>query len=153
MNRKDLLMRLNQGRKEIDSYILKLNNALRFNIEKSDFLDLEKTDEIQRKFKESFKTSTKILNNTYTVGEKATLENDIKTIAQQLQQKEGYLLTKSSETCGAVSMPVLIPLNNYDAIIEIDGDSLNLVATDYSNYIYLDYYEEHGEFFYQLFFW
>ncbi|HVW98381.1 MAG TPA: hypothetical protein VHA56_20610 [Mucilaginibacter sp.] len=153
MNRKDLLIRQNVGRKEIDNYISKLNNILHISLQKSDFLDLEKTDEIKNLFYESFNTSTMALNKTYNDSESIALTNDIEILAQQFQHKEVYLITKESEVCGAVKIPSVNALNNFMAVIKLDGDSLNLITTDYLSYIYLDYYEEYGKFFYQLSVW
>ncbi|MDO3644955.1 hypothetical protein [Mucilaginibacter sp. L3T2-6] len=47
------------------------------------------------------------------------------------------MITKQSEICGAVKIPAIKALNNYKAIIELDGDSLNLITVDDSNHIHL----------------
>jgi predicted class III extradiol MEMO1 family dioxygenase len=153
MNRKELLIRQNDGRRKIDNYISKLVAIFDLIIQKSDFLDLETTDEIKKRFYEGFSSSAKMFSKTYNSNDEETLNNDVEIIALRLQGQEAYLITKESDICGAVKIPVIKALIKYKEIIELDGDSLNLITTDYLNYVNLDYYEEHGKFFYQLSVW
>lgn len=153
MNRKELLIRQNEGRREIDDYISKLSSILNTIIQRSDFIDLETTDELKQKFFEGYKTSSKIFNKTYSINEENALNNDIITLRPQFQDKEAYLITKLSEICGAVKILAIKAIDNYKSIIELDGDSLNLISINGKTCFYLDYYEEYGSFFYELSIW
>lgn len=151
MNRKELLIRQNEGRREIESYVSQLSSILDTAILKTDFIDLESTDELKLKFYESYKASSKSFNKIYTAED--VLSNDIETLKHQFQEREAYLITKLSEICGAVKVPAIRAIDNYKSIIELDGDSLNLILTDDKTCFYIDYYEEDGNFFYELSIW
>lgn len=153
MNRKELLIRQNDGRAEIGNFISKLTLALGIKIEKANFLDLETTDKIKDKFYEGLNSKAKKINKTYNSNSEENLHGDIELIALELKDQEAYLITKQSEICGAVRIPAIKALHNYKAIIDLDGDSLNLITTNDLTYVHLDYYEEYSNFFYQLFLW
>jgi hypothetical protein len=50
-------------------------------------------------------------------------------------------------------VPISIALSQCTKILELDGDSLNIISTDLEKGILLDYFEEFGEWYYELTAW
>lgn len=153
MNRKELLIRQNRGKGQLGAYISQLSLALSVGIEKSDFVDLKTTDSLKKEFYTSYKVSSKMFSKTYSVGNESELNSDIFNLKSRFEDQQVFLITKVSEVCGAVKVPANNAIDNYKAIINLDGDSLNLIALDRKSYFYIDYFEEYGNFFYELSTW
>jgi hypothetical protein len=155
MDRKELLIRKNEGRRKIQGYIFQLNRILKTDLHEDDFLDLETSDHVKNAFYDSFKNSTSRKTKTYRETETVRLENDIKELRERFIGLSLYLITNLSEYCGVVTVPAVLALDNYRELIELDGDSLNLADNSIggSNNFLLDYYEEKSNYYFELSVW
>jgi hypothetical protein len=155
MDRKELLIRKNEGRRKIQGYISELNRILKSDLREDDFLDLERSDQVRMAFYDSFKNSTNGNTKTYQAAEIGRLESDIKELRERFVDQRLFLITKLSEYCGVVIVPAALALDNYRALIELDGDALNLadIGTGMSKNLLLDYYEETGKHYFELTIW
>ena len=155
MDRKELLIRKNEGRRKIQAYISDLNRIFKTDLHDDDFLDLETSDQLKNAFYDSFKNSTTRKTKTYQGAETGRLENDVKDLKERFAGQSLYLITKLSEYCGVVLVSAVLALDNYKELIELDGDSLNLAnsGTGGANNLLLDYYEEGGDYYFELSVW
>jgi hypothetical protein len=152
MNRKELLLRQNRGRQVIDGYCKTLQQVLKSKVDVASFLTLPKTDEIAHLFFDTHKTAQKVFSKIYNADDDDVLESDVKKITL-LRGKNAYLVNKLSELCGAAKVNADEAIENYKALIELDGDSLCLVSEDHKNFFYIDHYEENGRWLYELSAW
>lgn len=156
MSKLEFLIRENKKKKEIGSCKNQLTNILNIQIKEDDFLSLEQTDLLTSKFYDSYKISDKLCNK-YLSSESRGLDEIIKDLCLKFYDKNGYLITKQTETCGLINVPIEKVLQNYKQIIELDGDSLCLLTEDENEGIYLDYYEENTvhktSWYYEVCFW
>ena len=153
MEKKELLIKQNAGKKEIENYTQNLNVILNIALKSSDFIDLETTEKIIIDFFETYIKTKKVFTKNYKYDDQKTLNEDIEIQKTIFQDTDAYLITKKSEICGAVKIPFNKAIENYTSIIELDGDSLNLVSIDTKRHFYLDSYEEYGKFYFELSIW
>ena len=64
-----------------------------------------------------------------------------------------FLLTKQSETCGAVRLNGGHLLRHCDAILALDGDSVMVLSRDHTKALLLDYTSDDPEASYELTVW
>jgi hypothetical protein len=60
-------------------------------------------------------------------------------LAAELPTEAAYLMTKMSDYCGAVSLPLSTLLRHAGAIIRLDGDSLSVISLDHKEGLLIDY--------------
>jgi hypothetical protein len=73
-------------------------------------------------------------------------EQSVFEIAERLKRQFAFsgeraylLLTGLSEICGAVELPVATLLGNARAVIDLDGDTLSIIAKNKNNGLLIDY--------------
>jgi len=157
MSKLSLLIRQNKGKKEIEKYKQNLSAIFEINISELEFISLELTDTITNAFFNSYKNSTKSFFKKYVGMDEEILQKDLQEIKKNFRGEIGYLITKQSENCGLVKVPINIALDKYREIIELDGDSLCIFSLDGSTGVYIDYFEETNEglsnFYYEVSIW
>jgi hypothetical protein len=156
MNKLEILIRQNKRREVIESCKHQLSDLLGSPINETDFLSIERTDLLTNKFYNSFKSSNDKICERYSANDEkvgATIER----LCLKFSDSAAYLITKQTEACGLIKVPVDKMLKKYIEIIELDGDSLCLLSTNESEGIYIDYFEETNEqgssWYYEVCFW
>lgn len=157
MNRLELMIRENRGRRERTEYTRVLTEILNLPIHVSDFIDLEITDKLIEDFYEKYKKISTSMKVVYSESDRDKLDNVLDVLGKSSIGEEGYLIGKQSEYCGAVKVPVDKSLTCYLQLIELDGDSLCICSKDVVKGVYIDYYEEYKDavshYFYELTVW
>lgn len=157
MSKLELLIRENKGRKERAEYTRMLSEVLNLPILLSDFVDLETTDKLTKDFYEEYKKIPKSKKKVYGKDDRSKLDDTVDVLRESLIGEEGYLISKQSEYCGAVKVPIEKVLIHYLQLIELDGDSLCISSKNVTEGIYIDYYEEYTDdvlgYFYELTVW
>jgi len=74
-------------------------------------------------FQDTYKTTPNLFTKIYNGSDEAALNNDINVFKSLFQTKEMNLITKLSENCSSNKIAAIKALNNYKALIELDGDS------------------------------
>ncbi len=161
MSRLKLLIRKNQGKKELKNYIEKLSDILKISISVQDFSSLEKSDELSAQYYLDFKKKEKKIDKIVKVQDLMIVPEMIKkelSTIESLNDKT-YLISKQSEICGVVVVPLesCLKKENIKSLIELDGDNLCLITIDKKVGIYIDYYSEYKigieTFYYQVTLW
>lgn len=156
MSKLEILIRQNKRKKEIENCKNLLIRILNIQITENDFLSFEQTDLLTTKFYNSYKISDKQCNK-YLSRESQSLDKAINDLCTKFYNKNGYLITKQTEICGLINIPIIKILENYKQLIELDGDSLCILKDDETEGVYIDYFEETNEYesswYYEVCFW
>ena len=136
----------------LDKYIDQLKEIFGLKFSYSDFSTLNRTDQVTEEFYKKFKSNIQS-GKKYKKASFVDFEIDVKKLTDRVKDEKGYLLTKNAEWFGAPMVPISIALSQCTKILELDGDSLNIISTDLEKGILLDYFEEFGEWYYELTAW
>lgn len=141
MSNLECLIRKNK----IENFGKHLSKILEMNVVENNFLDIEQTDFLSKKFYDSYKRSKDKICEKYASSECQSLEKIIKSISLKFSNKMGYLIIKQTEECGLLKVSVESLLKKYREIIEFDGDSICILTDNEKEGIYIDYFEENNE--------
>lgn len=152
-----LLARRNRGRTEFKTYAEDLARLLTVESLISDTLDLEATDHQLAANKKGLQESTHSpqlrFQKTWAYEPTKIWSRECARAGALFRGRAGVLFVGPYEYCGAVRVDPERALQAVSLLLDFDGDTLNLGATDGSSGLYLDKFEEHSDWFVELVFW
>ena len=156
-NRLEYLIKQNKRKKELGNCKNQFSKILNTTIQEEDFLNIERTVSLTKKFYESYKRSKGKICEKHPSSETEEVEKVIKKICSKLSTNDGYLITKQTEDCGLLRVSITNVLLNYAEVINFDQDCLCILTTDEREGIYIDYFEEANNdvfsWYYELCYW
>lgn len=142
----ELLSRINRGHRARPDLLKSLSKPLRTPVEESALLSLPETDCITRAFTAGYRNVVDHLDLSYRRHFRHDEEESVFDIAERLGrqfaisgERAHLLLNGLSDICGAVELPVATLLGNARALIDLDGDTLSIIAINKSNGLLIDY--------------
>jgi hypothetical protein len=151
-----LLSRASRGKLILPNYLAELSSAIGTEVTPAMLTGLEERDRLFEQFRKGYqevKTLDAItFSKTYTREEKDSVLAATSRLAERLNEAV-FLLTKRSETCGAVRLNGDRLLRHCDAILALDGDSVMVLSRDLTQALLLDYTSDDPESSYELTVW
>jgi hypothetical protein len=147
------LSRMNRGSALQPRFLVELSAALSTPISPTQLLDLAQTDSVRNLLSQGYRT---VLENRQPSFRKFFSRDQvphllylIDCLALRLGSEEVILHLKNSGLCGAIFSEAQIVLSRPREVINLDGDSLNILSLDKQQGIILDFnpdeFEEHYE--------
>jgi|KBSMisStaDraftv2_1062788.scaffolds.fasta_scaffold247460_2 hypothetical protein len=141
--RLSLLARENLGRRERPVFLTDLSAALGNDVEIAHLADLLLTDVLEGKLTEQYQALVRGSGSgflrTYSTQQSARLFDMTKQMSLKIGRNRAYLLTKRSNTCGAVIVQADSAISRAKSLVALDGDSLRLVSEDQTQGLLLDW--------------
>ena len=136
-----LLSRVASGKQVLPSYLAALSSATGSEITLAMLTDLPEYDSLlehfQREYKKAKAPGSTALSVIYSKERKRIVFSVTSCFARWLNEPI-FLLTKQSETCGAVRLEGCHLLQDCDAILALDGDAVMVLSQDRSQGMLLD---------------
>lgn len=147
------LSRMNRGSALQPTFLAELSAALSTPVTPTQLLDLAQTDSVRNLLSQGYRT---VLENRqpsfrkfFSRDQVSHLLYLIDCLAVRLGSEKVLLHLKSSDLCGAIFSEAQIVLSRPREVINLDGDSLNILSLDKQQGIILDFnpdeFEEHYE--------
>jgi hypothetical protein len=137
-----LLSRMNRGRTAIPSFLSRLSEAVGEPVGADSLVPLPETDvlmdSLRRGYQLCAKDNTVGYRKFFSPQETRLVFQIANCLAQQVPKEIAFLVTKLSEYCGAVRLPLRILLSHSESIIHLDGDSLSALSMDQAEGIIID---------------
>ncbi len=141
-----LLSRKNAGKLASADYLHGLSIALRRPVIEDDLLGLEATDTLIARFNADAAQigPNQALSKTWTYKPTRVWTSVCLCLANMLRLEDATLFVGQFDICGAVRTRAGCPLENADAVIKFDGDTLRIQAASLDGGLYIDLYREEG---------
>ena len=115
------LSRINRGRAIIPSFLADLSHALGEPVEVSALLSLSETDLLTKSFRTGYQHALKTDSNSYRrsfhARERKLVIQLAECLGHRLAGERGFLITKLSETCGAVGVSISALLRRAERVL------------------------------------
>jgi hypothetical protein len=134
---------MNRGRRSTPTFLATLTEALGEAIPHEAFVSLTETDRILESFRQGYQAAVSegvvAYRKFFAGGQAQHVFRMAERLAAELPTEAAYLMTKMSDYCGAVSLPLSTLLRHAGAIIRLDGDSLSVISLDHKEGLLIDY--------------
>lgn len=152
-----ILSRRSRGAALRPTFLTELSTALGVAITPEHLLDLTETDTVRRILNEGYRV---VLENRqpsfrkfFSKAQESHLLYLVDCLNSRIGAEDVVLHIKGSELCGAIVSQASTILERSKEIIGLDGDSLNIVSTDYQDGLILDFNPDEIEEHYELAIW
>lgn len=137
------LVRMNQGRRSAPTFLAALTEALGEAVPCEALVSLSETDRILESFRQGYQDAvsegTVAYRRFFGVGREQRVFRMAERLAVELPPEDVYFMTKMSESCGAVRLPISILLRHAGPMVHLDGDSLSVISLDCKEGLLLDH--------------
>ena len=148
-----ILSRRSRGAALLPTFLVELSTALGVSVTPKELLDLAETDTVSSILSDGYRVVLEGRQPSFRKFFSKAQESHLLYLVDGLNNRIGtesvVLHIKRSHLCGAIVAPASRVLARSKEIIGLDGDSLNIVSTDYRQGLILDFnpdeFEEHYE--------
>ena len=151
-----LLSRTSKGRAVLPGYLAALSRVTDSEVTATMLTGLEERDSLLELFRIGYQNTrdsgTIGFSKTYRAGSEQVAFNLVRCLGDQLNEVV-FLITKESETCGAVCLPAVHAFRNSEALVALDGDALMALSKDHSQGLLLDLIVDQPQSRYELAIW
>lgn len=138
-----LLTRTNRARAVAPAILASLSEALSETVTADMLIPLPESDALLEVFRGFYQSAANSAPFTYrrcfARPEAGLVFGFASCLAHRMAGERGFLLTKPTQDCGAVSLDVATLLRRTEAIIRFDGDSLSVVSSDRTQGFLIDH--------------
>lgn len=134
---------MNRGKRAAPTFLASLSEALGAPISYAALESLIETDRLLASFRQGYQTAVSdnavAYRRFFAAGQTQRVLQMAERLAVELSTETAYFLTKMSDCCGAVRLPISILLRHAGPIIRLDGDSLSVISLDCKEGLVIDY--------------
>jgi hypothetical protein len=152
-----ILSRRSRGKVLQPSFLAGLSDALGVPVSPEQLFDLAETDTVRRVLSEGYRV---VLENRqpsfrkfFSKAQESNLLYLVDCLSNRIGTNKVVLHIKESELCGAIASKASTVLERSKEIIRLDGDSLNILSTDYQNGLILNFNPDELDEHYELAVW